>query len=75
LTDPTPNPEVAARKLIEIANSVEAVQNGRFLIFLLCALNVVSVMHVIRDKIAEVGRAQVSGADRGHLYNNSGVGR
>jgi hypothetical protein len=71
---PYADPEVAARKLIEIANSVEAVQNGRFLIFLLYALNVVSLMHVVRDKIAEVGRGQVGGADRGHLYNNSGVG-
>jgi hypothetical protein len=39
LTEPRPyaDPEVAARKLIEIANSVEAVQDGRIYIELINA--------------------------------------
>jgi hypothetical protein len=60
---PFADPEAAARKLIDIANSVEAVQDGRIHIELINA----PFLFEFKDSPAEYGAALKLAIDRGWL--------
>ncbi len=60
---PYANPEVAARKLVEIANSVEAVQDGRIFIELINW----PFLHELKGTPAEYGAGLALAIERGWL--------